>query len=269
MVFRHFDEIDKTWAQIRTAVLDNALNGCVVASCSTMLYNPTASGPGPQTTGVICVFTDQYNVNKVGFKLVEMVEHDIKYKLDKDSRDYKYVHVGAGKVSIKTIYWNGGRPSFSFQGRSCYSTSYMREDTWHLNVVKAREPLASHSVHGRWILFMGYFELTGFWHFLKQLIESKDDNFGVIKMVCPHKRSYSSPTEVPVFHVYTSDKTRKTVGNKLIHLIKRDICYEYKPRGLDTSRHIDTLFWNNGEPGDEMIECEGITKTWKTAQELL
>lgn len=269
MVFRHFDEIDKTWKEIRTAVLDNTLSGCVVASCSTMLYNPTACGPGPRTTGVICIFTDEHNVDDVGFRLIKIVKQDIKYKLDKDSREYKYVHVGAGRVSIKTIYWNYGRPSFMSNGRPCYGSFYRPEDIWHLNVVKAREPLASQRVHGRWVLFMGYFELTGFWHFMKGLIESEADNFGVIKMMCPPKHAYSSPTEVPVFHVYTSDKNRKTVGSKLIRLIKRDICYEHKPHGLDTSRHVDTLFWNNGEPSEKMMECEGITKTWKTAKELL
>lgn len=267
MVFKHFDEIDSTWEKIRTAVLNNALSGCVAASCSTKLYNPTACGPGPRTVGVACVFTDAHNADEVGFKLVGMVRQDIKYKLDKDSRDYKYVHVGAGRVSVKTIYWNEGSPSFISNGKRFFYRRE-REDIWRLNVVRAQGSLSSQCVYGRWILFMGYFELTGFWHFLKQLVESEADNLGVIKMVCPPKRAFSSPTEVPVLYMYTSEKCKETVGSKLIHLIKRDICYEYKPRGLDTSRHVDTLFWNNGEPGDEMVECEGITKTWKTAEEL-
>ena len=72
------------------------------------------------------------------FKVIELVEQDIKYKTDADTLDYKYTHAGSGKTTIKTIYWNSGRPSFECEGKPCYGTSYRREDIWHLNCGSSR-----------------------------------------------------------------------------------------------------------------------------------
>ena len=266
-MFKHIDEMDDTWEKIRTAMARDELQGCLVAKCSTMKYHPTLQGPGPSTTSVVCVYTEEHNMDDIGFKLIEIVKQDIKYKTDEDSWSYKYTHAGSGKVTIKTIFWNNGKPSFECKDKPCYGTSLRREDIWHLNVVLALEPFSSMEEHGRWILYLEYKELTELWHLLKGIIECKEKNFGIIKMVCPPKRVRSSPTEVPVFHVYTSDNS-KSVGKKLIKLIKRDIDYECKPRHPHMQGNIKTLFWNDGEPDYERIQRKGITRNWRTGEEV-
>ena len=88
-------------------------------------------------------------------------------------------------------------------------------------------------------------------------------------MVCPPKRIHNSATEVPVFHIYTSNQQRKSVGIKLINLIKRDICYEHRPQSAHSrTGHMETLFWNDGEPDYERIGRKGITKNWRTGEDL-
>lgn len=268
LVFKHFDEIDETWEKIQTAMVEDRLQGCLHAKCSTMRYNPSCSGPGPDTTAVICVYTEEHNLDDIGFKLVEIVRQDIKYKTDADTLDYKYTHAGSGKTTIKTIYWNFGRPSFECEGRTCRGTSYRREDLWRLNFVEAPEPFSSWHVDGRWVLRLEYEELTSLWHFLKDIFESKSKNFGVIRMVCPPKRDRNSPDEKPVFHIYTSASRKSLVGRKLIKIIERDMLYEQKPRYYHLPCLEETLFWNDGEPAYEHITRKGITKNWRTGEEV-
>ena len=43
-------------------------------------------------------------MDKIGFKLVEMVKQDIKYKTDGATLKYQYTHVGC-KCTIKTMYY--------------------------------------------------------------------------------------------------------------------------------------------------------------------
>ena len=248
IVFKHFDEIDRYWEKIRTAIFNYDMKGCISAKCSTMIYHPTAHGPGPNTVGVICVYTSKYDIDAIGFRLIEIAQQDIKYSLDDDSRDYSYVHAGSGQVSTKTIYWNNGKPSFDcVDQKPCCGTSYDKQDQWHLNVVDV--PFATQSIYGRWILPLEYEEMTGLWHYLKKLIELEEDMHGVIKIECPPKRNRDSATEVPVFHVYTSDADREMVGSKFMNLIKRDIRYEaiHVPGDRIESPSY-TLLWNYGEP---------------------
>ena len=264
LVFKHYDEIDNTWEKIRTAIARDELQGCLTAKCSTMRYNPSLGGPGPCTTAVVCVYTEEHDMDDIGFKLIEIVQQDIKYKTDQDSLSYKYAHAGSGKVTIRTIYWNNGKPSLECEDKPCYGTSFRREDIWHLNIVLASEPFSSMENHGRWILCLEYEELTELWHYLKDIIECKEKNFGITKMICPPKRDRKSPTEKPLFHVYTSRKDSKLVGEKLIKIVKRDIVYECKARHRDPRGGVKTLFWNEGEPNYERIRRKGITKNWRT-----
>ena len=267
-MFKHYDEIDDTWKKIRTAIARDELQGCLTAKCSTMRYHPSCEGPGPSTTAVVCVYTEEHNMDDIGFKLIEIAQQDIRYKTDEDTLSNKYVHTGSGKVTIRTIYWNNGKPSLHCEDKTCFGTSFRKEDVWHLNVVIAPEPFGSVEDHGRWILYLEYKELTELWHYLKEIIECRERNFGIIKMVCPPKRIRRSSTEKPVFLVYTSGKDSKPVGKKLINLIKRDIVYECKARHHDQPGVVKTLFWNEGEPDYERIRRKGITKNWRTGEDV-
>jgi len=90
------------------------------------------------------------------------------------------------------------------------------------------------------------------------------DNFGVIKMICPPKYDRKSPTEKPVFHVYTSEDKKKCVGKELIEIVQRDLIYEHKPRHYNAPSQKEELFWNEGEPDSERISRKGITRNWRT-----
>ena len=265
LVFKHFDELDETWEKIRTAVANGELQGCTMAECTTLKYLPSEKGPGPSTTAVICVYTEEHDIDVIGFKLIEIACQDIKYKTEEACLKNLYTHCGHGRVSLKTIYWNKGKPSFECEGKPCYGTSFKKEDIWHLNVVTAPEPFNSEEVHGRWILYLENDELTELWHYLKDMIECKQTNFGIIEMVCPPKRVRKSPTESSIFHIYTSSKNRKSVGRKLI---ERDMDYEQKPQYRNMRCVVETLYWNDGEPDYERIRRKGITKNWRTGEDL-
>lgn len=76
LVFRSYDDIDETWEKICRAIAEDKLQSCVCAKCSTMKYNPTEEGPGPSTTTIISVYTEEHNIDDIGFKLVELVKHE-------------------------------------------------------------------------------------------------------------------------------------------------------------------------------------------------
>ena len=110
LVFRDFDRLDETWQQIRKAVESGEL-GATGAKSSTARDKPSSKGQGTQS-GVICVYTSENSMDEVGLKLIYMVKHDIKYKTDAATLMGLYTSRGHGKVSCRTIYWNGGDPSF-------------------------------------------------------------------------------------------------------------------------------------------------------------
>ena len=271
LLFKHYDEIDETWEKIRTAIVTDSLQGCVHAICSTMRYDPTSIGPGPSTTGVICVYTEEHNMDGIGFKLIEIAQQDIKYKTDSDTLACKYAHTGAGKVTIKTIFWNNGRPSFVCEDKPCYGTSRYKEDIWHLNVVEAPKEFAPKEIFGRWIVEVENEDLTELWHILKGKVECKTENFGVAAIVCPPKRNRRSAEEQAVFLLYVGKERKDSVGYKLIDLLETDIVFEHK-RTSDSdiwrSHHYDTLYWNNGEPAYEIVTRPGITKNWRTGEDV-
>ena len=107
LIFKRFDKLDETWHTIRKAVESGEL-GSTGAKCSTSREKP-ASG---SRHGVICVYTSEEAVDEVGLKLVYIVKHDIRYKTDEATLQGVYASKGNKKVSLKTIYWNDGEPSF-------------------------------------------------------------------------------------------------------------------------------------------------------------
>ena len=256
MVFKHFDEVDSTWKQICRAMARGKLQCCPKAKCSTMRYDPSNRGPGPVTTSVIFVYaSEEQDIDTIGFELIEMARQDIKYKSFDESS-------GSTRSSVKTLFWNNSKPSFDCEYMPCYGTSNDKKDIWKLNVVTAPEPLGSLYDDGRWVLPLEKTELTRQWHFLRRNIKSVTESYGVIKMVCPPKQDRS---EAPVFHVYTSSQHKESVGIKLINLVEKDICYEHKH---SHTGHMETLFWNDGEPDYERIRRRGITKNWRTGEDM-
>ena len=246
LVFRHLDRIDETWEKVCRALAKGRLGGCISAKCSTKRYNPTRSGPGPCTTAHISVYTEEGNIDAIGFKLIEIVRQDIKYKTDEDTQKLNFVHTGAGRVAKKTLYWNRGRPSFERLGAPCYGKSYQREDSWKINIVTAPKLFESKERYGWWIVYLDYDKMTELWHYLKDRIESSEEDFGVLKMECPAKEVRYSPTEKPKFYLSTSSEDKSKVGMTLIELVQRDIDYRtVKPGGGET------LFWNNGKPSSK------------------
>ena len=268
MIFKHLNKIDETWEMIRRAIVEDNLQGSRYAAVSCMRYNPSIGGPGEQTCGVICVYTQEHDMDAIGFRLIEMVKHDIKYKTDQASINREYSFTGSGPVSLKTIYWNNGMPSFVCEDGACFGTSYEQEDIWHSNVVDAPESLKYGAIHGYWVLYLKYAELTRLWHFLKKQIESHRKNFGVIRMVCPQKRVRNSPTEMPEFHLYTNKKNMKAVGLRLIRFVERNIVYQYKQQKYGHTARPEVLYWNNGEPDYEVVRRKGITKNWRTGEDV-
>ena len=110
--------------------------------------------------------------------------------------------------------------------------------------------------------------MTSLWHFLKEIIESKESNFGVIRMVCPPKHNRNSPDESPVFHLYTSSSHKTIVGKEVIKIVERDLIFEYKPRHNKLPCLWETMFWNDGEPAYERVSRKGITRNWRTGEEV-
>ena len=264
MVFKHYDEIDRAWEMFKAAVFSDELSSCRNAKCSTMYYDPHRAAPGPCTSGVICAYTKEDDIDAVGFQLIKLFQHDIKYKTNERSDANERTNRGVrNQVSLKTIYWNNGRPSFKRNGPECPSVAYDREDIWHINIVNAPEPICSEQVHGKWILSLEYNrKLTDLWHFLKDEIESRNEKFQVIKMECPPKCEFSSQTERPRFFIFTNEKEKNAVGKYLIEQVKRDIRYEFNERPHSS----ETLYWNDGEPAYEQIRRRGITRNWRTGE---
>ena len=258
MVFKHFDEVDLTWEQICRAMARGTLQCCPRAKCSTMRYDPSTQGPGPVTTAAIFVYaSEEQDINTIGFELIEMAKQDIKYKSFDESS-------GSRRSPMKTLFWNNSKPSFDCEDMPCHGTSDDKEDIWQLNVVTAPEPLASLYDHGRWVFPSNWTEstLTGLWHTMRKKITSAEI-YGVIKMVCPIQGRRS---DTPVFHFYTNDQHWRSVGITLINLVKRDICYEHRP--YNGTGYMETLFWNDGEPDFERIRRKGITKNWRTGEDM-
>ena len=269
LVFKHFDELEELWKRVRIAILTDKLQGCTDAKCSTIKYNPSVGGPGPRTKGVICVYTYEHNMDAIGFKLIEIAEQDIKYKTENATEEGKYVHTGDGKITIKTIFWNNGRPSFVCEDKPCHGTSKHKKDIWRLNVVEAPLPFrpTEREIFGRWIVELENEDLTNYWYLLKENIECKTKNFGIAAMVCPPKRNPSSAEEQAVFLLYVSRKWKDSVGFYLINLVKKDIVFERK--WFDRrSQQFETLYWNNCEPAYEIVKRRGITKNWRTGDDI-
>ena len=152
-----------------------------------------------------------------------------------------------------------------------YGTSRDKEDIWYLNVFEAPKEFAQTEIFERWIVEVENKDLTELWHILKGKIECKTENFGVAEMECLPKRNRRSAEEKAVFQLYVGKEWKDSVGYKLIDLLETDIVFEHKRTSDSDSwrSHRDkTLYWNNGEPVYEIVTRPGITKNWRTGEDV-
>ena len=84
--------------------------------------------------------------------------------------------------------------------------------------------------------------MTEYWHTLKKDIESKDSNFGVVKMECPR----ISKTNPPHFLFFTSKEWKDISGEALARIFNCKI--EYKE---------EEDFWQEG------ASSSGVKQAWR------
>ena len=87
-------------------------------------------------------------------------------------------------------------------------------------------------------------------------------------MVCPPKRNRRSAEEKAVFLLYVGKEWKDTVGYKLIDLVKTDIVFEQSDSDSRKSHRYETLYWNDGEPAYKIVTRPGITKNWRTGEDM-
>ena len=246
LIFRNLEDLNKTKELVYDEIKSGRLE-VVGMKCSTLCYNPLSAGAGPQTTGRISVFTSKDDYIEIGGKLVKLVRHDIKYKLED-----KYAHLweSDGRITFMTMFWNDGKPYAARRPRpgtrichpSCRNDKRLYDpetDMWKLNVVEGQ---AQECFHGKWILESNYHQasnknITSVWHILKAKIESGE--LPVIKMECPAPK-FSG--KIPEIHISTSEQHKDAVGEAIISVVEHDIYYITGNK--DTK---ETLPWNDGK----------------------
>ena len=111
LVLKKVADLDKSWHMIRRAVEAGEFgDGCRGAKCSTGCKN--LDSPSNTSRGVFLVYTTRESMDKVGLILIHKVKHTIKYKTNEATGSGLYAHKCHKKVTCRTIYWNGGYPSF-------------------------------------------------------------------------------------------------------------------------------------------------------------
>jgi len=251
LVFRPFPLLDETWHFLREKVHSGVLSSCTTgARSSCMFYNPSLSGPGRHTTGVVIVYTTEADIDTAGFILINLVKHDIKYKSDRATHDGKYQWKGGyGSVCLKTLYWNDGEPSFECRVDTKGPTfSHQLFDKWNLNrVIAPRDVMANTAVYGYWtIVHEREFNLTDFWHHFKPRIES--GKLGPVEMVCPPKRDPRDPKEMVIFLLYTAYENVALVGTELAKYIRKNIYYTVTNRESHRPNYNHQVLWREDEP---------------------
>ncbi len=83
-------------------------------------------------------------------------------------------------------------------------------------------------------------------------------------MVCPPKQTKSSRDEKPVFHVYTSQENEENVGSDLILEVCRNLTLERK----EVIHNTELCFETRENIAIEKINREGITKNWRTGEDM-
>ena len=126
-------------------------------------------------------------------------------------------------------------------------------------------------VHGKWLVFEKIDSIDEIWSMIVEAIK-KDELGGCIEAKC------STPFFNPTAHgpgpivtnqisVYTSEDNKMDVGEKLIHLVQRDIKYKLEGdtqsgryRHKDSDLEIERYFYNTGHPSATLVnnKCPGF-----------
>jgi hypothetical protein len=224
MLHRNFEDLNRTWCAVRDTVLSGNL-GATGALCSTLRYHPSQTGPRPQTTGIVKVFTESTDPFDVGKPLIELnvVRHDIKHKLIREANDVISSTSGKDFTSCTTLlYWNDGHPSdvlSSTPTPSPHRWYDATKDKWMLHIVNG---LTRDAPHGKWIVPFGSLHgLSHFWHKLKPEVET--GNIPAVRMECVDPRTQLDPPAA--IHIFTTEDEVKSVGDSVLPIVKRDITY--------------------------------------------
>ena len=79
---KDLDKLSETQKSIVEAMKEDRMERCYEAKCSTLYYNPVSAGPGPSTKASSVYILYKDDMDAVGFKLIQLVKQDIKYKTD-------------------------------------------------------------------------------------------------------------------------------------------------------------------------------------------
>ena len=234
MVYRRFDELDAMWEELKENVSSKTIEAYAM-KCSTLMYNPTDTGPGPCNSGAIRVHVgSQDDIVKVGEQLVRLVKHDILYKCNKTTENGVYTHTSKHRPSSFKYFWNDGEPKMieltdeDIQLDGIVETPHHIDtnDEWKLNIVSMQQHRARGHT-GQWVIKYPRTtsgersRITDDWHAIKSLMES--GRLPAIRMICPNKRR----EDCAIIVVHTTRTNRDTVGSQLEELLKRtDLKYE-------------------------------------------
>ena len=257
--------LDEIWHTIRRCVENGDFgDGCTGAKCSTALENPDEAPIG-SPNGVICVYTTAETVDEVGLMLVEKVRQTMRYKTDETTLKGLYAHKGHGKVTIRTIYWNNGKPSIGPRSLPPdVNPTSVTDDYWvYCKPPSDAEARDSQVVYGKWQIFEPMASLDETWHVIRRSVERGELGKGCTNAWCSTalKPEYIPPNSNGVIEVSTTKEGMDEVGMKLINKVERDIQYRYKEfeRPPRTSRYQrkrpmkTSLYWNSGEPSFEKL----------------
>lgn len=256
-------ELDEVWHKIRRCVETAEFgDGCTAAKCSTALDNPEEAPPGSQN-GVVCVYTTREAVDEVGLQLIHKVCQTIRYKTDETTMKGLYAHKGHGKVTIRTLYWNDGKPSFGPRTLPAdVNPTSITDDTWvYCKPTLLVPQRQGNAVYGKWLVFEKMESLDEMWHMIRRAVEGGEFGRGCTGARCstafkPDGVSHSDG----VIAVTTTKEGMDEVGMLLINKVCRDIPYKTpRPPPDRMGRHTykskkpskKWLYWNDGEPSFE------------------
>lgn len=205
-------KLDETWQRIKDEMEAHKLSTTGL-KCSTGRYNPSSTGTGPVTNGAISIYTTEENIDKAGFEVIGIVQHDIHYKTKAASASGRYRYKGNKDVTLKSLYWNDGNPQFHNLIKGNRSVWKEIKDKWHFNIARSPMKLKHDEISGYWCAESDMGNLTELWHYMRELIES--DRLGPVKMECPKEKRKKKGSSQPLLLLFTTQQNVENVGSAL------------------------------------------------------